>query len=284
VGSPLDPTSDRAYDVGVQAIPTDGLRPLGPRTRAEYDAILRLAFAKGDLARDPKPVVMQWAEPRRVVLRAAIKRRLMEAGETPAAIADSIARVPKQAGYKQKKVRIPGEAEVERFKAAVEEVVPLAKRPFAILPLALGLRAAEVLTLPRKAIQAAIDDGTLRFIRKGGKEGELPVEHVTELLQALLDTPAMNGKPWRTAGQILSQGDFRAQYHALWVLIRRAGAKARLGKLRPHLLRHAFGTRMNRDGAPLLTIKEALGHASVTTTQRYVHPEADDVRRYMRKV
>ena len=46
---------------------------------------------------------------------------------------------------------------------------------------------------------------------------------------------------------------------------------ARLRDFRFHDLRHTFASNLAMKGADLYSIKELLGHADVTTTQRYAH-------------
>jgi site-specific recombinase XerD len=46
-------------------------------------------------------------------------------------------------------------------------------------------------------------------------------------------------------------------------------------KVTPHMIRHTVATLLLRYGADLRIVQEVLGHASITTTQRYVHVAKD---------
>ncbi len=56
---------------------------------------------------------------------------------------------------------------------------------------------------------------------------------------------------------------------------RRAGIK----DLRFHDLRHTFASRLIERGVDLITVKDLLGHHSVTVTQRYTHSNAEQKRK-----
>lgn len=55
--------------------------------------------------------------------------------------------------------------------------------------------------------------------------------------------------------------------------------KAEVCGLRWHDLRHTFGTRLANAGVPLPTVQRLMGHASIVTTQRYLHSTDQDARK-----
>ncbi len=132
-----------------------------------------------------------------------------------------------------------------------------------------GLRIGEALALRRKDIDP--DAGTLVVQRgKGGKRRVVGVDAGTvALVGRWLETRRRRGIAAgrcsaRCAGGPMDQSYVR---HLLPRLARRAGVERRA---HAHGLRHAFAVDLVRSGAPLYVVRDALGHASVATTQVYL--------------
>ena len=148
----------------------------------------------------------------------------------------------------------------------------LAKRDMAIMLLlyGCGLRIGEALALNVADIGTdKSSDGTLRVVGKGNKERIVPVLPV--VLDAIRvyqeacphgltsEDPLFVGK----RGARLNAGVVQRQ-------VRKVRAMLGLGdSATPHALRHSFATHLLAEGGDLRTIQELLGHASLSTTQRY---------------
>jgi len=132
-----------------------------------------------------------------------------------------------------------------------------------------GLRLGEALALQPKDFDP--DQGTLVVQRgKGGKRRVVGVDAGTAaLVGRWLEVRRTRGISGRTlfctlAGRPMDQSYVR---HLLPRLARKAGVERRV---HAHGLRHAFAVDMVRSGAPLYVVRDALGHASVATTQVYL--------------
>ena len=62
--------------------------------------------------------------------------------------------------------------------------------------------------------------------------------------------------------------------------LRRAG----LSGVTWHTFRHTFASRLTRSGVDLVTVKELLGHSTITTTMRYAHSNHDAKARAVAKL
>jgi integrase/recombinase XerC len=134
-----------------------------------------------------------------------------------------------------------------------------------------GLRISEALSLKRS--DAPLPQ-SLRITGKGGKTRMAPVlpavrEAVDRYLRAL-PTPNAPDEPLFRAKRGGAYSPRHAQ--ALMQLLRsQLGLPA---SATPHALRHSFATHLLGAGADLRVIQELLGHASLSTTQRYADVDA----------
>jgi integrase len=164
--------------------------------------------------------------------------------------------------------RILSPEEQARFLRAANE--PL--RTILMVALHTGMRRGEILTLPWSCVD--FERALITVVNpKNGRSRKIPVNEI--LAQTLRrrkpDTDGAifvfadpeTGQPW---------GSVKTAFRAS---LRRAG----IAGFRFHDMRHTFATRLVDQGVDLLTVKELLGHASITMTMRYAHPSQKNMRR-----
>lgn len=133
-----------------------------------------------------------------------------------------------------------------------------------------GLRISEALELAWESVN--LTDRSLIVLGKGGTYRQVPIPEF--LVASLFRFRASAGDHSRFVFSYGTHGQ-RAAYEA----IRKLGIKAQLSRpIHPHSLRHSFATHLLSGGVDLRTIQSILGHASLSTTQKYTHLENWQVR------
>jgi integrase/recombinase XerC len=135
-----------------------------------------------------------------------------------------------------------------------------------------GLRVSELTGLNIGELDLAA--GMVRVTGKGGKERIVPVgsralEAIKEYLDERSDDTARGALFLNTRGGRINR---RCVARIVDVHVMRIAAFKRIS---PHTLRHTFATHMLEGGADLRAIQELLGHASLSTTQKYTHVNID---------
>ena len=177
-------------------------------------------------------------------------------------------------------------AQVDRVMASPDLAHAAGRRDHAILELfyASGLRLSELVGLDIEDVN--LSGRVVRVRGKGGKERLVPFNHsAADALKTMMQD-ARTMTPGAPARRSARPGPHARQRHALFLnqrggrltsrsvdrVVRQAARAAAVpGGLSPHALRHTFATHLLQAGADLRAIQELLGHASLSTTQRYTH-------------
>ncbi len=135
-----------------------------------------------------------------------------------------------------------------------------------------GLRVSELASLTPEAISFEVM--VLRVRGKGGKERLVPFgSKAKEALLAYLPArKALLEKRKRDTKELfinLRGGPLTTR--SIHRLIKNYALKLGIPGVSPHTLRHSFATHLLESGADLRAIQEMLGHARLSTTQRYTH-------------
>ena len=211
------------------------------------------------------------------------------------------------------------EPEIARLIETPDTGDPLGRRDRAILELfyASGLRLSELVAIDLEDLN--INDRMVRVMGKGGKERILPFNQSTvaalkawmkdraaiKLTREPVKKPAGSrvispkarraeaaregGRPKAAKADaadplFINYRGTRLSGRSVDRLLRRyvAQCSTRMG-VSPHALRHSFATHLLQRGADLRAIQELLGHARLSTTQRYTHVNATQLIDVYRK-
>jgi site-specific recombinase XerD len=144
-----------------------------------------------------------------------------------------------------------------------------------------GLRVGEAVGADIHDVDT--DERLIRVRGKGGKERIVPFG--PPAAKAIADWAGQLDQLGSAAEEkalFRNNRGGRLSARSAWRIVRDAGASHGIHKVHPHALRHSCATHLLGAGADLRTIQEQLGHASLTTTQRYTHVDAAHLLRVYR--
>ena len=167
-------------------------------------------------------------------------------------------------------------SEVTRlFEAAEDRAASnesLALRNLALLELLYGsgLRATELVSLPRGAVREGHPFLILRG--KGSKERLVPISSRAETAVSRWRENVPGSSPW-----LFPSGKKHLSRIRLYQIVRTMAADAGIPpeRISPHVLRHNFATHLLSGGADLRVVQSLLGHADIATTQIYTHVDSN---------
>ncbi len=134
-----------------------------------------------------------------------------------------------------------------------------------------GLRVSELLALTVSQGAALAEGRPTYVVGKGSKQRQVHSlgQFVPYLKNYLSQCPAAGD-----ATLFPGRGQARMSENGVYLLVRRALTSAGINdkpQRGPHLLRHTAASRMLREGWSLARVRDALGHDSLLTTERYLH-------------
>ena len=165
--------------------------------------------------------------------------------------------------------RILSEADVHRMITLEPD---LRNRAILTLLYASGIRVSELCTLAWRDLQPNGDGGQITVLGKGSmtRSIQLPAS-VWQLVTGVRTKDTAPDDPVFCSRKGTKNRGF-LQPVAVLRIVRTAAARAGIKvRVSPHWLRHAHASHALDRGAPIHLVQATLGHASITTTGRYLH-------------
>lgn len=238
------------------------------------DAVRSLATASAD---DLSRLGAAWAElaPSTVARRSAALRRFFGFLVDDGLRGDDPSAALPRPRFERPLPRILDEPEIARiFEVAEDQAASgesTAVRNLALIELLYGsgLRASELVSLPRGAVRPG--QPFLMVRGKGDKDRLVPISSRADRAVRSWLEHVPGGVLW-----LFPSGKSHLSRVRLFQIVRQMAADAGISpeRVSPHVLRHAFATHLLSGGADLRVLQSLLGHADIATTQIYTHVDS----------
>jgi integrase/recombinase XerC len=171
--------------------------------------------------------------------------------------------------------------EVFRLFERPDQEKPLGLRDLAILEVlySCGIRVGELEAMNISSVD--FDGRLVRVIGKGDKERIVPIGRqalraLRKYLEATQNMRREAGTDFQHAPLFINFRGGRLSARSTGRIIKRYARECGLpSDISPHSMRHTFATHLLDGGADLRSVQELLGHASLSTTQKYTHVSLD---------
>ena len=146
---------------------------------------------------------------------------------------------------------------------------------------ATGIRLSELVNMKEKDVDYS--QSQVKVLGKGNKERIIPISN--NLSESLKEYIAQ--KPAAIEGVsnlFITENGKRLQQSSVYEFVHYyLSLVTTIKKRSPHVLRHSFATHLMNNGAPLNSVKELLGHASLASTQVYTHNSIEKLKDVFKK-
>ncbi|MEZ5404526.1 MAG: tyrosine-type recombinase/integrase [Bryobacteraceae bacterium] len=288
--SALVPAAASDAHAHLRELVTDGVR--SPHSKRAYaaalDEFLAWSHARGPFSKALITAYRAWLEERKLapstinVRLAAVRKLAEEAADNGFLAGDVAAAIARVKGARRHGVRAGNwldRRQTEALLTAPDSTTTKGLRDRAILAVLVGcgLRRGETVSLTVNHIQ--LRDGRWAIVDLDGKHGRIRSVPMPAWTKSSIDA-------WTAAAGIAGGAIFRAVAkggaiaavpltpQAVYYIVEEH-ARALGLDIRPHDLRRTFGKLAHKGGAPLEQIQLSYGHASLTTTERYLGVRQD---------
>jgi integrase/recombinase XerC len=161
---------------------------------------------------------------------------------------------------------------------------PLRDKALILAMYSAGLRISELAALALPSLDGDLGGG--RVLGKGGKERRaLFSDEGREAIAAYLPARAARVKAERPTDRLFvnRRGGPLSVAGIRWIIARYADRSGLQKHVHPHALRHSFATHLVNAGCDVRIVQELLGHASLSTTQRYAHVDMERLKKVYAK-